>query len=151
MNRDEAGFTLIEMIISVAIIGIIAVILLSALGMAYKSDIIADKLTKADSLARSQVEFVKGQTYSPNPWQYTVTTSSRVSTSQPSWWAEVTLLSSEYSGFSVTVSALNFDSNGDGVIEVPGKDEGVRKIVASIYQSGNATPLLVIEDYKVNR
>lgn len=153
INNGEKGFTLIENIIAVAIVGLISVAFLSALATAYKSDFIANQLTNAGSLARSQTEYIKSQSYSPNSWQYTVSPSSRVSTSMPSWWDvnNPPLLTSGYAGFSVTANVTDFDSNGNGTIEVPGRDEGVRKIIVRVYHDGNSQPVITLEDYKVKR
>jgi prepilin-type N-terminal cleavage/methylation domain-containing protein len=60
---SSRGFTLIEVVIAIALIGIIAVAVLSALSTASISLIIADKRATAESLARSQLEFVKNQDY----------------------------------------------------------------------------------------
>ena len=60
---SSRGFTLIEVVIAIALIGIIAVAVLSALSTASISLIIADKRATAESLARSQMEYVKNQDY----------------------------------------------------------------------------------------
>lgn len=150
-KKGQDGFTLIEMIITVAIVGIISVAFLSAIAMAYKSEFTADQITNAESLARSQIEYVKSQSYSPNSWQYTVSPSSIVSPSKPFWWdaSNPPLLSSQYSGFSVNVKAVDFDSDGDGTIEVPGIDGGVQKIITAVYHDGISQPVIILEDYNV--
>ena len=60
---SSRGFTLVEVVIAIALIGIIAVAVLSALSTASISLIIADKRATAESLARSQMEYVKNQDY----------------------------------------------------------------------------------------
>ena len=57
------GFTLIEVTIAIALLGIIAVTILTALSTASVALIIADRRATAESLARSQMEYVKNQGY----------------------------------------------------------------------------------------
>jgi prepilin-type N-terminal cleavage/methylation domain-containing protein len=57
------GFTLIEVTIAIALLGIIAVTILTALSTASVALIIADRRATAESLARSQMEYVKNQDY----------------------------------------------------------------------------------------
>ena len=58
------GFTLIEVVIAIALIGIIGAAILSALATASLALIIADTRATAESLARTQMEDVaKNQTY----------------------------------------------------------------------------------------
>jgi prepilin-type N-terminal cleavage/methylation domain-containing protein len=60
------GFTLIEVVIAIAILGTIAVTFLGALSTSSLALITADQRTTAESLARSQMEFVKNQGYNYN-------------------------------------------------------------------------------------
>jgi len=61
---SSRGFTLIEVVVALALMGIIAITVLSALSTASMALITADKRATAESLARSQMEFVKNQGYS---------------------------------------------------------------------------------------
>ncbi len=63
MIKNEKGFSLIEVIIALALLGIIAVAVLGGLATASNTLAIADERTTAESLARSQMEYVKNQSY----------------------------------------------------------------------------------------
>jgi len=60
---SSRGFSLIEVAIAIALIGVIAVAILGALSYASMVLIITDKQATAESLAKSQMEFVKNQAY----------------------------------------------------------------------------------------
>jgi prepilin-type N-terminal cleavage/methylation domain-containing protein len=60
---SSRGFTLLEVLISIALIGIVAVAILSALSTSSKVVSSADERTTAESLARRQIEYVKSQDY----------------------------------------------------------------------------------------
>ncbi len=59
------GFILIEVLIAIALIGIVAIAILGALSTSSKVLSIADERTTAESLARRQMEYVKSQGYNP--------------------------------------------------------------------------------------
>ena len=61
---SSRGFILIEVLIAIALIGIVAVAILGALSTSSKVLTIADERTVAESLARRQMEYVKNQGYS---------------------------------------------------------------------------------------
>ena len=60
---SSRGFTLIEVVIALALFGIIALTFVSALYTASIALILADERATAESLARSQLEYVKNQLY----------------------------------------------------------------------------------------
>jgi len=62
-NHRQQGFTLIETLIGVALLGAIGVALFSGLSTGYKSQAISQERTYAESLAKSQVEYIKDQEY----------------------------------------------------------------------------------------
>ena len=62
----QKGTTLIEVLIAIALLGMIAVPFLTALSTSSRALIIADERTTAESLIRSQMEYVKSQEYDAN-------------------------------------------------------------------------------------
>ena len=66
MKREE-GFSLLEVLIALAIIGVIAATFLTALSVSSKSVLISDERATAESLARSQMESVREQGYEMAP------------------------------------------------------------------------------------
>ncbi len=61
--KNEKGFTLIGVMIALALLGVIAVALLGALATASHAIIVADEHATAESIARSQMEYAKNQDY----------------------------------------------------------------------------------------
>jgi prepilin-type N-terminal cleavage/methylation domain-containing protein len=74
--RVEQGFSLIEVTVSLALLGIIGVGFLSALATVSKTTLSTDERQTASNLAETQMEYVKGQAYfvsynsAPIPPQY---------------------------------------------------------------------------------
>ena len=164
LRGNSTGFTLIEVLIAVAILGLVAVAFLSALTTASMALILADERTTAESLARTQLEYVKSQPFSTpcpdSPWSYQASKTIMQSPSpdepdawnQPLWCREhctAHLLAAEYSGYSVIVTAQGYDADGDGW-----DDEGIWEITVKVYH--NETPnaddlILTTSTYKVDR
>ncbi len=59
----EAGVSLIETVIALARLGLISAALLSGLATGSKGTVIADEQATAESLVRSELEYVKNQAY----------------------------------------------------------------------------------------
>jgi len=138
---NSRGFSLIEVVIAIALIGIIAVAVLSALSTASIALIIADKRATAESLARSQLEFVKNQDYNPAPNGGEAT------------YPEITYIPDGY-----TIGSFN---RGDEIVEdvtgVPWdsekhepvyEDKGLQRIKLVIKHSGKV--VITLEGYKRN-
>ena len=157
MEREK-GFSLLEVMIAIALMGIIAVAFLGTLATASKALFIADERATAESLVRSQMEYIRTQPYSSGQWSYQVTYSSRtiLDLGAPSWWDEHNppLLSElspakDYVGYSVEATAEFIDADRDGEVEVPGDDERLRKITVYIYHpEDEEEPIITLESYK---
>jgi len=61
--RKQRGFGLVEVIIALGLLGVIGIAFLGALATASNAIIVSDKRTTAESLARSEMEYVKSQDY----------------------------------------------------------------------------------------
>jgi prepilin-type N-terminal cleavage/methylation domain-containing protein len=144
--KSEKGFSLIEVMIAIALLGIIGIAILGALATASRAMFVADERATAESLARSQIEYIKNQSYSTInvDWDYTVTDSGRSSSDAPDWWLDVSpsgnppLLSSDYAGYSVEASADEDEAN-----------VGLQKITVIVKHDG--TTIITLEGYKVDR
>jgi type II secretory pathway pseudopilin PulG len=62
---SSRGIALIEVLLAIALLGVISVALMSALATATNVLITADERTTTESLARRQMEYVKNQGYNP--------------------------------------------------------------------------------------
>jgi prepilin-type N-terminal cleavage/methylation domain-containing protein len=61
--KAQKGFTLVEVIIAVALLAAVGVAFLSGMTTAFKSNIIADSKTNAAAIAQSQLEYLKDLPY----------------------------------------------------------------------------------------
>ena len=74
LRGQSHGFTLIEVLIALALFTIIAIVFAGGLGTASRAALLADVRTRAESLARTQMESIKDQDYieaTASPWQVT--------------------------------------------------------------------------------
>ncbi len=69
---NESGVSLLETLVALAILGLIAVAFLGGLTTAARATIIADEQATAESLARSQMEYVKSYTYDSEATTYPI-------------------------------------------------------------------------------
>lgn len=72
---DIHGMTLIEVLISIAILGLVAVAFLPALAIFYDRTALIDERITAEQLAKSQLEDVSDQDYNPAGYQKLADTS----------------------------------------------------------------------------
>ncbi len=115
---------LIETLVAMALVGSIAVTYLSGLATTFKATMVADEQSTAESLARSQMEWVKTVTYVSGTANYTAT-------AIPS--------GSDYTGYSVNITAAALNT----------PDDGIQKITVAVKHGGKQ--LISLEGYKVNR
>jgi len=128
--KSEKGFTFIEVVIALAVLGIIAVGFLGGLATASKGLMIADERETANNLAEAQMEYVKNQPYDStnNPPQYELLDDNDIP-----------------DHYSIQVSAERLDRDTPPNLN---DDDGVQKIEVMVKHSDKA--VLTLEDYKVN-
>ena len=105
--RGHRGVSLIETLVAVAIIGTITAVFLSGLITASKASFTADEQTTAESLARSQMEWVKKLSYEYEATEYS---------------AQSIPGNDDYIGYSATIAAER--------LHIP--DDGIQKITVTI-------------------
>jgi len=98
---NSRGLTLVETLVALAILGIVAGIFMMGLSVSSKSIMVSEKRVTAESLAKSEVEYIKNLAYDDtnNPPVYTVD-------------PDLTLPT----GYNISVSAERLDPEEDGVV-----------------------------------
>ena len=137
------GVSAIEVIIALAILGVVAIAFLGGLFTALNATSIADERSVAQSLAGSQMEYVKNQDYNEAP------------TGGEATYAKIDL--SAYPNYFIK----GINRNGDAVDEIKGipwdtengqpstDDDHIQKITVVVKH--NDKELLTLEDYKLKR
>jgi prepilin-type N-terminal cleavage/methylation domain-containing protein len=124
--RDQSGFTLVEVVIAIALLGIVAAGLFTGLGTTSKVLLHTDARETAKNLAETQMEFVKGQIYTPGSGTAVYTPAPIPPAQQGAYTASIEVF--------------------DGLSLVPPRDGYLQKIVVTITGPGITYTL---EGYKV--
>ena len=133
--RDQKGQTLIEVIIAMAILGIVVSGLLTAMHITYKTTDDVNDRTIAESLARGQLEYIKTCAYDDvhNPPEYGLD-------------PDIDLSATPYNNnFQVDVTAVRLDPSQNGTED----DEGIQEVTVTVRAHGEA--IFTVVEYKVNR
>ncbi len=119
--RNQKGFSLIEVLISLALVGIIGVTFLGALGTAPKTVISTDERQTAKVIAEAQMEYIKSLASADGGYTPLA-------------------IPAEYTGYSVLTE--------DGKIPASyiSGDEKLQKIIVTIQRNGKT--VYVLEGYK---
>jgi len=135
--KGEKGFTLIEVVMALVVLGIVAAGFLGALATGSKSISIADERATAESLARTQMEDVRNQDYIDYS-EVSHAVYSNISTP---------------AGYSVDLSAVPFDPDtGQPYGESGGaftQDDGIQSIMVVVKHHGE--DVFNLEGYRTYR
>ena len=132
--KDEKGFNLMEVALAMVLIGGLAVLYLSYLATGSRAIFIADERATAESLARTQMEYVRQQDYDANldhdPPQYDI-------------------ILDIPDGFEISVNAERLNPKDDGT----DNDDGIQSItvVVSHIVEGEAKEIYSLEGYRARR
>jgi len=141
--KDEKGFSLMEVALAIALLGVVAVAFLNALATGSRAIMIADERATSESLARAQMEYVRQQAYidysqNPHGVYYTI---------------------SAPADYIVDFSAAPFDPDtglpygqSGGVFD---QDDGIQKMTVTIQHTvggvTRAIPNFILEGYRAIR
>jgi prepilin-type N-terminal cleavage/methylation domain-containing protein len=149
--RAQKGFTLLEVIIAIALLGVVAVAILSGLSTGSRAILVADERATAESLARSQMEYMKNLPYT-----------AALTGGEASYANAKISVPSGYDIRSIN-RAGGEDVSTTNIIAVPwnsatgqpaANDTGLQRIKLAIYHlrhlgDSNPTLVLTLEGYKV--
>lgn len=140
----QKGLTLIEVLIAIAILGMIAVPFLTALSTSSRGIIIADERTTAESLVRSEMEYIKNSPYNSTGFSYQIPP-----TANNTPWGGFHDLDDYYAdaGYSVNVTGVPINSTTGAALS--SGDKNIQNITVKVYHG--AKLVLTTSTYKVNR
>jgi prepilin-type N-terminal cleavage/methylation domain-containing protein len=133
-RNTERGMTLIEVLIAMGILAAVAVVFLVGMSVSSKGVIVSQERVAVDSLAKSELEYVKSTTYNNVPWSY------QLPSGHPTWDPGHSLPNG-YNGYSVQVTAA--------LVTGHTTDDGIQQITITITRPGQ--PDFTLVGYKVNR
>jgi prepilin-type N-terminal cleavage/methylation domain-containing protein len=147
LRGNSGGFTLIEVLIALALFAIIAIVFAGGLSTASRAVTIADVRTRAESLARTQMESVKDEEYvhAPEGGVYNYTKISDIPEGYTIW--SMNRDDEIVNGGSTDpVIGVPWDSASSNATDI---DNGLQKITLVIKHEGRE--IITLEGYKVYR
>jgi prepilin-type N-terminal cleavage/methylation domain-containing protein len=149
LRGSSRGMTLIEVLVALALFAIIGIAFAGGLGTASKAVLTADIRTNAESLARTQMEYVKSEYYKEAPTGGVANYTKIAYADIPEGY---TIWSVDRDGVPVKgdvfdpILAVPWDSDLNEAAEL---DDGLQKITLVIKHEG--TYVITLEGYKVYR
>jgi len=138
---SSRGFSMLEVVIAIALLGIIAVSVLSALQTAALALISADRRATSESIARSQMEYVKTRPY--------IDYSKDLSEREPDFYEQITIQSGG-GDYALETKAEPIDPSShqpyDGEDGVFDNDDGIQLITVAVSHDGRV--VVTLKDYK---
>jgi type II secretory pathway pseudopilin PulG len=124
---DETGFSLLEVLLVMGLVGLMGIVVPSSLSTANKLTFKSNERTIAENLARSQMDYVQAQSYDSinNPPAYNI-------------------LSNIPATYSIAQTTARLDPKEDGT----DLDDGLQRITVTVQHGTNISYTLV--DFKIN-
>src|SRR4030042_1075052 len=97
-HNGQRGLTLIEILVALGIIAAVAAVFLAGMATSSKAVMVSQERVSAESLSKSELEYVKSLAYLDAPWDYELP-------SDPPDWDLTRALPDGYAGYSITVDA----------------------------------------------
>jgi len=124
------GFSMLEVVIAIALLGIIAVSVLSALQTAALALISADRRATAESIARTQMEWVRYSAYD-----------FLLEEGHPEYSLDPEIVTTLPPDFTVDTTAIRLNKDVD-----PDDDDGIQQITVTVSHEGRV--VVTLEDFK---
>ena len=121
--KDDKGFALLETVLAIGLLGIVSLVFLGSINTSTKATMVSDERATAESLALSEIEYIKGYPYDYYATEYPVDPTLDI----PSGWSLP----------NPTVEALH------------ATDDGIQKITITVQRDGEDKLSILI--YKVDR
>jgi Tfp pilus assembly protein PilV len=131
-NIKEAGFTFVEVLIAILLMSLVGLGIFTAMAVSSKHTINADVRSTAESVARSELEYVKNLPYDAVNYPPAYTGLSIATLGLDANWT-----------FSLSYPASRLDPKGDGTTT----DDGLQKIIVTVFYKG--TTVLIVQGYKL--
>lgn len=149
--KSQNGFTLVEIVIAIALISIILVGVLMGIATSFKASGTTDKISTGLALAQSQIEYIQTQEYSPavngNASYLRIDDALRDTEAQSLGAYIMKSINYDLSyneGPNITAVSIN-GSTGDPT----NVDTGIQKITLEVFRPGDDNPVTLVT-YKVN-
>jgi prepilin-type N-terminal cleavage/methylation domain-containing protein len=130
LRGSSRGFSMLEVVIAIALLGIIAVSVLAALQTAAMALISADRRATAESLARTQMEYVRFIGYDD-----------LLEENHPQYGLDPQIQSTLPPDFSVETTAIRLNKDVD-----PDDDDGIQQITVTVSYQDRV--VVTLEDLK---
>lgn len=127
------GVGLVEVIVALAILGLVAAAFLNGLSTSLNAVVISDEGSTVLALAQGQMEYVKSLPYEEGA------SPSYEKTDEPSL---------DYPGYTVSIDAPPIDPDTGNPLANPDDDMGIQKITITIKIQSDE--IFILEDYKVD-
>jgi len=103
VHRSERGVSLMETLIALFILAVVGVAVIAGIFTTVKANEVARTQITAESLARTELEYVSSQPISTNWTSYTLT-SPTIYPTYPAGWDPTHTMPQGYTGYSITVT-----------------------------------------------